>query len=185
MVRTMIGKCALVLAAIFTALSCSSNGDTVVAVNFAFDDSAADVKANAATLHMKVGATETDFTITRNDKGDITSVSWKRIIVNGMRGTVTVTITAKDKSGTTLLEVSQNVVLVEHGAVEAFLKLAPNAGPPPGASGGSTGAGGTGAGGTGAGGATTGGGSGGGSGGGGNGAGGAGSGGSGAGGATR
>jgi hypothetical protein len=175
MVKTTIGKCALVLATTFTLLSCSSDGDTVVAVNFAFDDSAADVKSNAATLHMKVGTTETDFTISRNDKGEITSGSWKRIVVNGMRGTVTVTITAKDKSGTDLLEVSQNVVLVEHGATEVFLKLSPNQPePPPGAAGGSTGAGGTGAGGSGVGG----------SGGGGSGAGGTGAGSSGSGGAT-
>ena len=148
MVKAMVGKWALVLVAIFTVFSCSSDGDTVVAVNFAFDDSAPDVKANTATLHMKVGTKETDFTISRNDKGEITSVSWKRIVVNGMRGTVTVTITAKDKSGTTLLEVSQDVVLVEHGAVEAFLKLAPNQPGPSDASAGSTGTGGSGAGGS-------------------------------------
>jgi uncharacterized membrane protein YgcG len=153
MVKTTIGKCALVLATTFTLLSCSDNGDTVVAVNFAFDDSAPDVKSNADTLHIKVGTAETDFTISRNDKGEITSGSWKRMVVNGMRGTVTVTITAKDKSGTTLLEVSQNVVLVEHGATEVFLKLSPNPPePPPGATGGSTGAGGTGVGGSGGGG---------------------------------
>jgi hypothetical protein len=175
MVKTTIGKCALVLTTTFALLSCSGNGDTVVAVNFAFDDSAPAVKSNADTLHIKVGTAETDFTIIRNDKGEITSVSWKRMLVNGMKGTVTVTITAKDKSGTALLEVSHNVVLVEHGATEVFLKLSPNQPePPPGATGGSTGAGGTGTGGSGVGG----------SGGGGSGAGGAGAGSSGSGGAT-
>jgi uncharacterized membrane protein YgcG len=150
---TTISKCALVLATTFTLLSCSSNGDTVVAVNFSFDDSSADVKSNTATLHIKVGAAETDFTISRNEEGAITSGSWKRMVVNGMSGSVTVTITAKDESGSTLLEVSQDVVLVEHGAIEVFLKLNPSEPEsPPDGTGGSTGAGGTGEGGSGGGG---------------------------------
>jgi hypothetical protein len=153
MVKTTIGMCALILAATFTLSSCSSNGDTVVAVNYALDDSAKDVKDNVATISVKVGSAETEFVITRNDKNEITSSpNWKRVVVNGMSGTVKVTGTAKDKSGTTLLEISQDVVLVQHGAIEAFLNFSRSKPEPPVATGGSPGAGGTGAGGTGAGG---------------------------------
>ncbi len=155
MVKATLGKCVLVCAATFTLLSCSNNQDTVVAVNFAFDDSTADVKSNVATFHIKVEVAErtaeADLAISRNDKGEITTAAWKRVVVNGMSGTAKVTLTAKDASGATLLEVSADAVLVEHSAIEVLLKLTRNPPQPPaGSAGGSTGAGGASAGGTGA-----------------------------------
>jgi len=153
---------AVVLAAGTLAVSSCESGDTIVSVNYGFDDATAgDVKMNVAKLHIEIsaasgGPVQTDIDIMRDpDAGTITTASYKRVKVDGLSGKATVTASALDGSGKELMKATNAddapVVIVAHEVTAAFVKFAKEVTPTPDAgmemdaagSGGSSGSGGS------------------------------------------
>jgi uncharacterized membrane protein YgcG len=154
---------AVVLAAGTLAVSSCESGDTIVSVNYGFDDATAgDVKMNVAKIHVQIsaasgGSVQTDIDIMRDpDAGTITTASYKRVKVDGLSGKATVTATALDSGGNPLGNPATNaddapVVIVAHEVTAAFVKFAKEVTPTPDAgmemdaagSGGSSGSGGS------------------------------------------
>jgi uncharacterized membrane protein YgcG len=146
MLKTRLSM-AVVLAAGTLALWSCESGDTIVSVNYGFDDAtAADVKMNVASLHITIkpssGSEVTnDYPLMRDaDSGAITSASYRRVTVNGMSGRATVTVIARDSGGSELMRARPTdpalvgpdpanpkdleVDVVAHSAVAAFVKFA-------------------------------------------------------------
>ena len=152
---------AVVLAAGTLAVSSCSSGDTIVSLNYSFDDATAgDVKISVTKLHVDIGAAsggsvQTDVDISHDSDGGITSASYKRITVNGLSGKATIIVTALGSGDKELLIPKATtpdnapVTIVEHEVTAAFVKFArtptPDAGTEMDAagSGGSTGSGGS------------------------------------------
>src|SRR6185436_267426 len=125
---------AVVLAAGTLAFSSCESGDTIVSVNYSFDDATAgDVKMNVAKLHINISAAsgspvQADVDITRDSDGGITNASYKRVKVDGLSGKATVTITAKDSGGGDLMTAMNKddapVTIVAHEVTAAVVKFA-------------------------------------------------------------
>jgi len=138
---------ALVLATSTLFGSSCDSGDTIVAVNYSFDDAtAASAKMNAASLHITIkpasGSEVTDdVTIMHDaDSGAITTASYRRVKVNGMSGRATVTVVARDSGGAELMKAipadpaligpdpaspkDLEIEVDAHGAVAAFVTFA-------------------------------------------------------------
>lgn len=148
MLKSRISIVVVTLAAI-GGLSACDNGDSVVSVNFSFDSTASTDKTAVSKVHISLdasgGHTETDYPVTHNDKGDITSLTFKRFTVNGWSGTVNVKADAYDDGGNLLVSAEKKEDIVDHGAVAAFVVFKHEA--PSGDSSGSGGASGSGSGG--------------------------------------
>jgi uncharacterized membrane protein YgcG len=134
---------AVVFAAATLVVSSCESGDTIVSVNFSFDDAtAADAKMKAAKLHVTIkGAGKevtNDIDLMRDSDGGITTASYRRVNVSGMSGAAILTMVALDSGGAELspkaipsdpAQVGANanelkVNVVEHGVVAAFVKFA-------------------------------------------------------------
>lgn len=145
---------AVVLAAGSLAISSCESGDTIVSVNYSFDDAtAADVKMNVNKLHIEIsaasgGSVQTDVDIVRDmDSGTITTASYKRIKTDGLSGKGTLTVTALDSSNGELMKVMNGddapFTIVSHEVTSAYVKFAKPPMMPPAGSGGSSGSGGS------------------------------------------
>jgi uncharacterized membrane protein YgcG len=148
---------AVVLAAGSLAISSCASGDTIVSVNYSFDDATAgDVKMKVAKLHIEIsaasgGSVQTDVDIMRDlDAGTITTASYKRVKADGLSGEGKLTVTALDSGGGELMKV-MNVddkvpfnapfTIESHEVTSAYVKFAKPAMPM--GSGGSSGSGGS------------------------------------------
>jgi len=145
MLKTRLSMALVLATSTLFGASCDS-GDTIVAVNYSFDDAtAASAKMNAASLHITIkpasGSEVTDDVPIMHDadSGAITTASYRRVKVNGMSGKATVTVVAKDSSGAELMKAipadpalvgdpaHPNDLEIEvdaHGAVAAFVTFA-------------------------------------------------------------
>ncbi|HEY8925260.1 MAG TPA: hypothetical protein VIU64_12820 [Polyangia bacterium] len=145
MLKTRLSMALVLATSTLFGASCDS-GDTIVAVNYSFDDAtAASAKMNAASLHITIkpasGSEVTDDVAIMHDadSGAITTASYRRVKVNGMSGKATVTVVAKDSSGAELMKAipadpalvgdpaHPNDLEIEvdaHGAVAAFVTFA-------------------------------------------------------------
>jgi len=145
MLKTRLSMALVLATSTLFGASCDS-GDTIVAVNYSFDDAtAASAKMNAASLHITIkpasGSEVTDDVQIMHDadSGAITTASYRRIKVNGMSGHATVTVVARDSGGAELMKAiptdpalvgdpanpkDLEIDIVAHEAVAAFVTFA-------------------------------------------------------------
>lgn len=146
MLKTRISMALVLAAGSLATWSCDS-GDTIVSVNYSFDDAtASDAKMHVASLHIEIkphsgNEVTTDVPIMHDaDSGAITTASYKRVMVNGMSGPATVIVIARDSGGADLMKAAPadpaligpdplnpkdlEVDVVAHGAIAAFVKFA-------------------------------------------------------------
>jgi len=157
MLKTRLSMALVLATSTLFGASCDS-GDTIVAVNYSFDDAtAASAKMNAASLHITIkpasGSEVTDDVPLMHDadSGAITTASYRRVKVNGMSGPATVTVVARDSGGAELMKaIPADPALIgdpanpkdyleidvdAHGAVAAFVTFAKPVVPTPDAGG--------------------------------------------------
>ena len=146
MLKTRLSMALVLATSTLFGASCD-NGDTIVAVNYSFDDAtAASAKMNAASLHITIkpasGSEVTDDVAIMHDadSGAITTASYRRVKVNGMSGRATVTVVARDSGGAELMKAipadpaligpdpanpkDLEIEVDAHGAVAAFVTFA-------------------------------------------------------------
>ena len=146
MLKTRLSVALVLATSTLFGASCD-NGDTIVAVNYSFDDAtAASAKMNAASLHITIkpasGSEVTDDVAIMHDadSGAITTASYRRVKVNGMSGRATVTVVARDSGGAELMKAipadpaligpdpanpkDLEIEVDAHGAVAAFVTFA-------------------------------------------------------------
>jgi hypothetical protein len=130
---TMRSSIAPVLLAVITSVSSCSSRDTVLVVNYSFDDTVEDERDSASSLRITVlsvgdGRSQvTNAPLTRDpDGGALLGPSFARVVLSGWSGTVTANVELLDAGGTPLLAVpavdrsngdSTQIELEENGAI--------------------------------------------------------------------
>lgn len=121
---------AVLAAALSPTLGCSSDRDTVLALTI--NSTQADVGAPAnlrVTVTPTSGSPVTETFAPDVVDGAIVMSFFRRLTLNGLSGSVTVTVEALDGSGSAYLTAMTTADLVENGAVAARVELK-NAPPP-------------------------------------------------------